>query len=66
MPSIAAQFEEFADRVTWKAFAIDYYRHTGIVTNTAYIASLATQERISTILPKIKIHVRSMGAEKQL
>lgn len=60
MPLVVAQFEEFADRATWKASVIDYYRHTGIVTNTVYISSLATPERISAILPKIKIHVRSI------
>ena len=58
MPLITAQFEEFADRAAWSVFAIDYYRHTGIVTNTAYIASLATPERISAILSRVKFHVR--------
>jgi hypothetical protein len=67
MPLITAQFEEFANHATWKSFSIEYYRHTGIVTNPAYITSLATPERISAILPKVKIHVRSIqkGEEKQ-
>ncbi|HMI09192.1 MAG TPA: hypothetical protein VK497_02230 [Candidatus Saccharimonadales bacterium] len=57
-PLVLAQFEEFSDRATWRTFVIDYYRHTGIVTNTAFIASLATLERIGAILSKVKIHVR--------
>jgi len=60
MPLIAAHFEEFADRATWKTFVIDYYRHTGILTNNANIASLATQERIESIFSKLKIQVRTM------
>lgn len=60
MPLITAQFEEFADRKTWKSVAIDYYRNTGILTNNVYIASLATPERIASIILRLKIHVRSM------
>jgi hypothetical protein len=60
MPLIAAHFEEFADRATWKTFVIDYYRHTGILTNNPAISSLATQERIESIFSKLKIHVRTM------
>jgi hypothetical protein len=65
MPFIMSQFEEFADQATWKTFAIDYYRHTGIVTNTEYIASLATRDRISAILPKVKIHVRDIQKDDE-
>lgn len=60
MPFITAQFEEFADRTTWKSFVIDYYRHTGILTNVEYISSLATPKRIVSVLSKLKIHVRAM------
>lgn len=58
MPFITAQFEEFADRATWRSLIVDYYRHTGILTTNAYISSLATPERITSILSKLKIHVR--------
>lgn len=60
MPLISSQFNEFAERPTWRSVVIDYYRHTGILTNNAYIASLATPERIDSILSKLKIHVRVM------
>lgn len=60
MPLITAQFDEFADRATWKSFVVDYYRHMGILTNTKYISSLATPERINSILSKLKIHARVM------
>jgi len=60
MPLVSSQFKEFADRTTWKSVAIDYYRHTGILANNAYIASLATPERIAPILSKLKIRVRAM------
>jgi hypothetical protein len=60
VPFIMAQFKEFADRATWKNSVIDYYRHTGMVTSNAYIASLATPERIASIMSKIRIHVRAM------
>lgn len=60
MPLITAQFEEFADRATWRSLVVNYYRHTGILTTNAYISSLATPERIAMILPKLKIYVRPM------
>jgi hypothetical protein len=60
MPLIAAQFEEFADRATWRTLAIDYYRYTGILTNTTHISSLATPERVASIISKLKIHVLVM------
>jgi hypothetical protein len=59
-PLIAAQFEEFADRATWKSLAIDYYRYTGLVASNEYISSLDTSERITSIISKLKINVRVM------
>lgn len=58
MPLINAQFEEYSQRSSWNDKVIDYFRYTGIVTSNAYIASLATPDRIATVISKLKIHVR--------
>jgi len=58
MPFITMQFDEFSKRSSWNDKVIDYYRYTGIVTNNAHIASLATPERIMSVVSKLKVHVR--------
>lgn len=65
MPLISSHFKEFADRATWKSVVIDYYRHTGILTNNANISSLATLERVTALLSKLKVHVRAMRKEDE-
>lgn len=60
MPLVSAQLEEFADRATWRNVVVDYYRHTGIVTNNEQITSLATPERVASIISKLKVRVRPM------
>lgn len=60
IPLITAQFDEFANSAVWNSVVVDYYYHTGILTNTKHISSLATPQRVMSILSKIEIHVRAM------
>lgn len=61
MPLISAQLDEFADRATWRNIVVDYYRHTGVLTNNNHISSLATPERIASIISKLKVYVHTMN-----
>ncbi len=65
MPLISAQLDEFADRATWRNIVVDYYRHTGILTNNNHISSLATPERITSIISKLKVHVHTMNEDEE-
>jgi len=58
MSLVSAHFNEFAKQASWQEDAVEYYRNTGIVTNNAFIALLATEENIERVLAKLKVHVR--------
>jgi hypothetical protein len=60
MPLIELQFNEFASRQSWNNEAVDFCRNTGFVTSNEHIASLATLERVTSVVSKLKIHVKTV------
>jgi len=63
MPYVRAHFEGFAQNANWESLLVDYYRGTGIITSRQRIASLATPERLRSILAGTKFRVSAWRPE---
>lgn len=55
---IKDHFVEFSKYPTWRNFSVEYFRHTGIITSTNYINSLATIDNLKSLNKKIKIEAK--------
>ena len=63
---IKSHFKVFADEPIWQSAPVDYFRHTGIITTNQEVASLATANRMQSILGKVTFKVRRMTAEDDI
>lgn len=64
--TLKSHFTIFAGEPLWQNAPIDYFRQTGIITTNQEIASLATTDRMKSIIDKTSFEVRRMTAEDRV
>lgn len=58
MQTLERHFTVFAKEALWQSMPLEYYRSTGIITTNQEVASLATAERLASILTKLRVMTR--------